>query len=71
MLIRPGAQDFLQALNDKYEIMAFTLGIEKYADKILSILDPNRQIFKFLLHRGHNVFNQDLLRPVKDVALIS
>ena len=51
--VRPYCFDFLNELNDLYEIVTFTAGTKDYADNILNLLDLNNNIIKYRLYRQH------------------
>ncbi|KAL4386491.1 hypothetical protein GQ457_09G003280 [Hibiscus cannabinus] len=41
---RPGVEEFLEIISNKYEIVVFTAGHKAYASKVLDILDPSGYI---------------------------
>ena len=51
--VRPYCFDFLYQLNELYEIITFTAGTKEYADYILNLLDPDKEIIKYRLYRQH------------------
>ena len=51
--VRPYCLDFLNELNNLYEIITFTAGTKDYADNILNQLDINGDIIKYRLYRQH------------------
>ena len=51
--VRPFCFNFLNELNDIYEIITFTAGTKEYADNILNILDIDNNIIKYRLYRQH------------------
>ena len=71
--VRPFCFDFLNELNDLYEIITFTAGTKDYADMILNQLDINNNIFKYRLYRQHitilefNIF-KDLSKIGRDLS---
>ena len=66
--IRPFCFDFLNQLKGIYEIIIFTSGTKEYADKILNLLDKNREYFIYRLYRHHTtVDGKDI---VKDLSLL-
>ena len=71
--VRPFCFDFLNELNDLYEIITFTAGTKEYADMILNQLDINNNIFKYRLYRQHitilefNIF-KDLSKIGRDLS---
>ncbi|KAL4290800.1 hypothetical protein GQ457_14G008960 [Hibiscus cannabinus] len=40
VLKRPGVDEFLEAISEKYEVVVFTAGMEAYASLLLDVLDP-------------------------------
>ncbi|KNA17510.1 hypothetical protein SOVF_079280 [Spinacia oleracea] len=44
VLKRPGVDEFLQYLSEKFEIVVFTAGLRDYASLVLDVLDKNRVI---------------------------
>lgn len=43
--LRPGLQEFLQAVSKLYELHIYTMGTRAYAQNIATIIDPERKIF--------------------------
>jgi Dullard-like phosphatase family protein len=41
----------LEKLSQLYEIVVFTAGVQDYADPILDIIDPEKNLFKTRLYR--------------------
>ena len=66
--VRPFCFDFLNELNDLYEIITFTAGTKDYADMILNQLDINNNIFKYRLYRQHITISE--LNIFKDLDKI-
>lgn len=48
---RPGLDEFLEYVAEKYEVMAYTAGLKQYAEPLLNWLDPERKIFRHRLYR--------------------
>ena len=73
--IRPYCFEFLNQLNEFYEIITFTAGTKEYADYILNLLDPNNEIIKYRLYRQHitilgcNIY-KDLNKLGRDLSKI-
>lgn len=74
---RPGLQEFLDALHQKYEMVLFTAGIRQYGIKVLKAIDPKKHI-KYLLDRrfcsvigknlkGQDIFCKDLKKTGRDI----
>ncbi|KAL4291121.1 hypothetical protein GQ457_14G008940 [Hibiscus cannabinus] len=62
---RPGVDEFLEAVSEKYEVVVFTAGMEAYASPLLDVLDP-KGLISHRLYRdscqklGKNKFTKDL-----------
>ena len=73
--VRPYCFEFLNELNNFYEIITFTAATKEYADNILNQLDLNDNIIKFRLYRQHitimgfNVY-KDLNKIGRDLSKI-
>jgi Dullard-like phosphatase family protein len=66
---RPGAQDFLERLSTKYEILIFTAAEESYAQEAVALLDPKGRFVSRLLTRQHCIrIGEDVL--VKDLRIL-
>ena len=60
--IRPGLDNFLSSLQDKFVVVLFTASLKQYADSIVSEIDPEHKYFKYILCRHNCVsisFNKD------------
>ena len=53
LFVRPHCFEFLNELNDLYEIVTFTAGTKDYADNILNMIDIENRIIKYRLYRQH------------------
>ena len=51
MRLRPYLADALEKISQLYEIVAFTAGVQEYADPILDRIDPENKLFKRRLYR--------------------
>ena len=74
---RPGVDEFLEAVSKVYEVVLFTASIERYADPLLKLLDPNGCIDSRLYrescteYRGSYVKDlRRLGRDLKDVIIV-
>lgn len=52
MLVRPGAEDFLEEMGKHYEVVIFTAALQDYADWVLDELDASK-VIKHRLYRQH------------------
>jgi CTD small phosphatase-like protein 2 len=51
--IRPYCTEFLRRMSKKFELIIFTAGRQDYADKMVDMLDPNREFISHRLYRHH------------------
>ena len=73
--VRPYCFEFLNELNNYYEIITFTAGTKEYADNILNQLDINDNIIKYRLYRQHTTIigfsvYKDLSKLGRDLSKI-
>jgi Dullard-like phosphatase family protein len=73
--VRPYCFEFLNELNNLYEIITFTAGTKDYADNILNQLDINDNIIKYRLYRQHTTISglttyKDLNKLGRDLSKI-
>ena len=50
--MRPGAEEFLEAMGKYYEVVVFTAALQEYADWVLDELDSGK-VIKYRLYRQH------------------
>lgn len=43
--LRPGLQEFLESVAEKYELHVYTMGTRQYAEQIVKIVDPDHRFF--------------------------
>jgi len=64
---RPGVDEFLTEMAKYYEIVIYTASLNKYADPLLDLLDPNR-VIRTRLFRESCVYYEG--NYVKDLSLL-
>jgi RNA polymerase II subunit A small phosphatase-like protein len=64
---RPGVDEFLTEMAKHYEIVVYTASLNKYADPLLDLLDPNR-VIRTRLFRESCVYYEG--NYVKDMSLL-
>jgi RNA polymerase II subunit A small phosphatase-like protein len=64
---RPGVDEFLTEMAKHYEIVIYTASLNKYADPLLDLLDPNR-VIRTRLFRESCVYYEG--NYVKDLSLL-
>ena len=69
VFIRPYAREFLRRMSTMFELIVFTAGRKDYADRMLNMLDPNREFISHRLYRHHCTQFQGIC--VKDFRIIS
>jgi RNA polymerase II subunit A small phosphatase-like protein len=65
---RPGVDEFLTEMAKHYEIVIYTASLNKYADPLLDLLDPNR-VIRTRLFRESCVYHEG--NYVKDLSLLN
>jgi len=65
---RPYLNDSLEKLSQLYELVAFTAGVQEYADPILDRIDPEGTLFKKRMYRDSCVKCEQFF--IKDLDLI-
>ena len=77
VLVRPFVDQFLKRMHKLYELVIFTASLSKYAEPLMTHLDPQKMC-SYLLFREHctffnNAYVKDLTRlgrPMKDIIIV-
>jgi len=67
LFLRPGLEEFLDFVKDRFEVIVFTASKQEYADWILNYLDPENNIFKHRFYRENciSVMNKVYLKDLR------
>ncbi|CAH8353198.1 unnamed protein product [Eruca vesicaria subsp. sativa] len=65
---RPGVDDFLKKIGEKYQIVVFTAGLREYASLVLDQLDPERRLISRSFYR--DACSEIDGRLVKDLGFV-
>lgn len=69
VFLRPCAYNFLKILSDKFDLAVFTSASKDYADAVIDLFDPEKNIFKFRLYRN-NCINIENFIFIKDLRIL-
>lgn len=77
VLKRPGLDEFLKDVCERFEVVVFTASLGKYADPLMDMLDPHKRVRSRLFREAcvehHNTFVKDLSlmgRPMSDIMIV-
>lgn len=56
VFIRPYTKEFLEVISRNHRLVVYTASVQDYAEKIVHVLDPNREFIDQILHRQHCTF---------------
>lgn len=65
---RPGVDEFLKKIREKYQIVVFTAGLREYASLVLDKLDPERRVISRSFYR--DACSEIDGRLVKDLGFV-
>ena len=67
--------DFLKENDEFFEPVIYTSGLKPYTERILNILDPEREVFKYYLYQNacyiFEVKEENILFLIKDISRFS
>jgi len=67
--LRPGAMEFLNNLCSYYEIVIFTAGMKDYADSILDLIDPQKNLIKHRMYRHHtSLYGTSFVKDLSNIG---
>ena len=58
LILRPFLIDFLKLMANNFEIVIYSLGVQDYVNKIISLIDPYGHYISFILDRRYNLYDQ-------------
>jgi len=64
VLKRPGVEDFLQCVSKYYEVVIFTASLSKYADPLISLIDPNHYAAHRLFREHCVLYNNSFVKDL-------
>lgn len=74
---RPGVDDFLKSMTERYEVVVFTASVKEYADPVMDRLDPERRVphrlFREACASTRNGYVKDLSklgRNLSDIIIV-
>lgn len=56
VFVRPFTQEFLEVISRNHRLVVYTASVQEYAEKIVQVIDPNKQFFDQILSRQHCTF---------------
>ena len=67
IFIRPNLNEFLESVNELFEIVIFTAAKKEYADAVLNFLDPDSKFFKLRFYRENciNIKNKVFIKDLR------
>ena len=69
IFIRPFLNEFLEKMNENFDLGIFTAALKNYAEAVLKIIDPSEKYFKIKLYRDSCINVKDKIF-IKDLRII-
>ena len=67
--LRNGLIDFLNSVNEYYEVISFTKGNENYSNQIINLIESNEKYFDYCLHKDNaSYLNEDYYKDIKKIG---
>ncbi len=67
VIVRPGATEFIESMNEYYDIILWTASLREYADPVMDKIDPNRRAINRLFRESCTVISSGL---TKDLSIL-
>lgn len=68
VLIRPGAQEFLDKVGDLYEVVIFTASLKSYADPVIDYLDRSHKVTSRLFRNDCTRYNGSYIKNLSQLG---
>lgn len=69
IFVRNGVKEFLEEVNQYFDIGIFTASAKEYADAVIAFLDPDKKLIKYRLYRNNCInFNDSF--SIKDLRIL-
>lgn len=68
VLIRPGAQEFLEKVGDLYEVVIFTASLKSYADPVIDYLDRSQKVTSRLFRDDCTRYNGSYIKNLSQLG---
>ena len=67
--LRNGLIDFLNSVNEYYEVISFTKGNENYSNQIINLIESNEKYFDYCLHKDNATYlNEEYYKDINKIG---